>query len=103
MKKFYSALFAMIAVTLAGSAMAQKTNPSTANRLDYQRAGAPLGTEPADRQILAALKSVSAEKIKANIVRLVSFNESFDDLIDRDRPQAWNRCARCLGLDQVAV
>lgn len=74
MKRFYSALFAMIVVSLAGSARAQKTNPSTANRLDYQRVGAPLGTEPADRQILAALKSVSAQKIKANIVRLVSFN-----------------------------
>jgi len=69
-------LVALSAITLAslGSAVAQKTTHPADPKLDYEAVGAPLKPAPADPQILAALKSVSPEKIKANIARLVEFN-----------------------------
>jgi hypothetical protein len=44
-----------------------------AGRLDFEVAGAPLSADPADAQIAAALKQVSAERIRANVTRLVGF------------------------------
>ena len=51
----------------------QPAHPSR-NTRDYTVAGAPSVPAPADNQILAALKGVSAEKIRANIATLVNFN-----------------------------
>ena len=42
--------------------------------LDFERAGKPVAAEPMDKQIDAALKAVSTETIRANIEKLVSFN-----------------------------
>jgi hypothetical protein len=42
--------------------------------LDFERAGKPISAEPMDKQIDAALKAVSAETIRTNIEKLVSFN-----------------------------
>jgi Peptidase family M28 len=48
--------------------------PSTAgSRLDYAVAGSSLRASPIDRRIAAALREVSAERIKINIETLVSF------------------------------
>jgi hypothetical protein len=69
-------LAALSAITLLslGSAVAQKTTRPADPKLDYEAVGSPLKAAPADPQILAALKSVSTEKIKANIIHLVEFN-----------------------------
>ncbi|HEX4285714.1 MAG TPA: M28 family metallopeptidase [Terracidiphilus sp.] len=48
--------------------------PHPAARLDFEVAGAPLKADPADPQIAAALKQISAERVQANITRLVEFN-----------------------------
>jgi len=42
--------------------------------LDFERAGKPITAGPMDKQIDAALKAVSAETIRANIEKLVSFH-----------------------------
>jgi hypothetical protein len=46
----------------------------SAQQLDFATAGAPLAPSAADPQIAAALKDVSADRIRANIARLVDFN-----------------------------
>ncbi|HWT65940.1 MAG TPA: M28 family metallopeptidase [Terracidiphilus sp.] len=46
----------------------------SAQQLDFATAGAPLAPSAADPQIAAALKDVSADRIRADIVRLVDFN-----------------------------
>jgi len=74
MKTVYLAAISAITLVSLGSAVAQKTNHSTVPRLDYEAAGSPLKAAQADPQILAALKSVSTEQIKANIIHLVEFN-----------------------------
>jgi hypothetical protein len=45
-----------------------------AQQLDFKATGSPLKTDPADPQISAALRAVSAEKIREDIQRLVAFN-----------------------------
>jgi len=45
-----------------------------AQQLDFATAGTPLPPAPADPQIAAALKQVSADRIRADIARLVDFN-----------------------------
>jgi Peptidase family M28 len=52
----------------AGASMAD-----AASHLDYAVAGTPIAGSPADPHILAALKEVSAVRIKANIEALVAF------------------------------
>jgi hypothetical protein len=74
MKTLYLATLSAITFVSLGSAIAQKADHSTAPKLDYEAVGAPLKAGPVDPQILAAIKSVSAETIKANITRLVEFN-----------------------------
>jgi hypothetical protein len=44
-----------------------------ASRADYVVAGSPIAVSPADEHIAAALKEVSADRIKANIEALVGF------------------------------
>jgi hypothetical protein len=74
MKTLHLAALSAIALLSLGSAVAQKANHPTVRKLDYEAVGSPLKAEPADPQILAALKSVSIEKVKANITRLVEFH-----------------------------
>jgi hypothetical protein len=74
MKRRYFVLLATMAAVSIGSAKAQKVNNSRENKLDYEAVGSLLGKGPVDTQNQSALKSVSAEKIKANIVRLVEFH-----------------------------
>ena len=51
----------------------QKSQPVSAAKVDFQAVGAPLKADPVDTQIKAALKLVSADRIKSNITRLVEF------------------------------
>jgi hypothetical protein len=74
MKTIYLAVISAFTLVSVGSAVAQKTSRSTVPKLDYEASGSPLKAAPADPQILAALKSVSTEQIKANIIHLVEFN-----------------------------
>jgi hypothetical protein len=74
MKRRYFVLLATMAAISIGPARAQKSDHSRQIKLDYESVGSPLGKSSVDTQIQSALKSVSAEKIKANIVRLVEFH-----------------------------
>jgi hypothetical protein len=53
---------------------AQQTSHPGRDIRDYKIAGAPIAAAPADKQIVAALKDVSSDKIRANIAALVNFN-----------------------------
>jgi hypothetical protein len=53
-------------------APAQQAHRAAA-KLDFEVAGAPLSADPVDPRIAAALKLVSAQRIQANIARLVDF------------------------------
>jgi Peptidase family M28 len=70
----------------AGALLAQQiSNP--ASRRDYAAVGSPLPVSPIDKQIAAALKEVSGEKIHANIVALVGFkNRSTISSTESDLP-----------------
>ena len=70
-KQFRS--LATAGVLLALTAVAG-TAQTARGGLDFESAGKPIATEPMDRQIDAALKAVSAETIRANIEKLVSFH-----------------------------
>ena len=52
----------------------QKPHPAAAVKLDFEAVGTPIKADAVDAQIAAALKQVSTERIKANITRLVEFN-----------------------------
>lgn len=54
--------------------LAQAKAPAAKVRLDFEAVGAPVKVETVDPRIAAALKQVSAERIRANIERLVEFN-----------------------------
>jgi len=72
---------------IQSAADAQRATTIGDNVRDYRVAGKPIGAAPADRQIAAALKQVSAEKIRANIVALVNFgNRSTVSSLDTDLP-----------------
>ena len=62
--------------------------PSTAgSRHDYEVAGSPIAASPIDQQIAAALREVSAEKIKTNIETLVAFkNRNTTSSTESDLP-----------------
>jgi len=65
---------------------AQQPKPHAETR-DYLVAGKPLPKAPVDKQIAAALRQVSADKIKANIETLVTFkNRSTVSSLDTDLP-----------------
>jgi hypothetical protein len=72
MTRLIGCLTAGIALSFSCWSPAQ-TN-AAAGRLDFEVAGTSLKTDRADAQIAAALKMVSAERIQANISRLVEFN-----------------------------
>jgi hypothetical protein len=60
---------------------------NAASHHDYAIAGAPIPVSPVDKQIVAALGTVSAEKIKANIEALVAFrNRSTVSSTESDLP-----------------
>ena len=69
-----AALVALVFSTAACFAQAHTSSLSGTGKLDYTSAGTPLAAAPADPQIAAALRQVSPERIKANITRLVEFN-----------------------------
>ncbi len=67
----------IVVAALALSALcasAQKHAGAPAERVDYKAVGAPIGAVTPDPEIARALQAVSVEKIKANISRLVDFN-----------------------------
>jgi hypothetical protein len=55
------------------TAMFAQRGTTGGSRHDYEIAGSPVSASPADKQIAAALKEVSAERIKTNIETLVGF------------------------------
>jgi hypothetical protein len=59
---------------LSGFLSAQMAGRSGTAKLDFEAVGTPLGKARADAEIVEALKSVSAERIKSNIVHLVGFH-----------------------------
>ncbi|MGI4853418.1 MAG: M28 family metallopeptidase [Janthinobacterium lividum] len=63
-----------LALLTATSAAAQSGKMAADDAVDYRVAGRPLAAPAQDRQITAALKQVSPDAIKANISRLVDFN-----------------------------
>ena len=66
--------FAAGAVLSSLCLLSAQQAPRAMGRLDFEVAGAPLKADPVDPQITAALKQVSAQRIRANITRLVEFN-----------------------------
>jgi len=81
---FFSLFFLSGLATLG--AVAQQPKPHTETR-DYLVAGKPLPKAPVNKDIAAALRQVSADKIKANIETLVTFkNRSTVSSIETDLP-----------------
>ena len=74
MKRLHLAVLSGITLASFSPVHAQKTNPTQVHKVDYESIGSPIGYAPVDPQVTAALKAVSAEKIKANITRLVEFH-----------------------------
>ena len=68
-----AATFAL-AISQLASSQAAKPAPKPAAMLDFQLAGSPLAADPADPRIAAMLKEVQPARIKADIARLVEFN-----------------------------
>jgi Peptidase family M28 len=69
------------------SALFAQQASNAARHHDYAIAGAPIPVSPVDKQIAAALGTVSAEKIKANIEALVAFrNRSTISSTESDLP-----------------
>lgn len=73
MTRFFGPLAAVLAA-FSSLAVAAQQAQHAASRLDFQVAGTPLKADPADPKIAAALRQVSPERIRANITRLVEFN-----------------------------
>ena len=67
-------LLGLTLLSAAACSQAQTTKIAPDDPVDYRLAGAPLATAAADPGIAAALRQVSPEQIKANITRLVAFN-----------------------------
>jgi len=74
-RPYHHLAFAGLSVAMLSSVTyAQQAPHAGAKVRDYAVAGTPVTPAPADKQIAAALKEVSAEKIRANIETLVHFN-----------------------------
>ena len=58
----------------AGLVTPAQTQRTDANKVDFTAVGAPISKAPSDPEIVAALKQVSVERLKATISRLVEFN-----------------------------
>ena len=72
---------------LSLGASAQRTAYVGRELRDYRVAGTPVSAAPADRDIAAALREVSAAKIRANIEALVGFgNRSTVSSVETDLP-----------------
>lgn len=65
--------FGLPCIALLGLRLMAQT-PAAHSKLDYVVAGKPMTAAPVDKEIAAALRAVSAEKIQANIEALVKFN-----------------------------
>ncbi|MFZ1015573.1 MAG: M28 family metallopeptidase [Terracidiphilus sp.] len=77
-------LLTVFTLTFSSLAPARRAQHAAA-KVDFEVAGAPLAGDAVDPQIKAALKLVSAERIEANITRLVSFsNRSTISSLDTD-------------------
>ncbi len=74
MKILRSASTVTLAFSLAAGTMLAQRNTAPPERLDYSAAGAQLPVAQANLHVVAALKQVSPERIRANISRLVDFN-----------------------------
>jgi hypothetical protein len=70
----FALAFAALLVSSSLNAVAQTRTAPATDRVDFNSVGTPLRTPAPDAQIQAALKQVSADRIKANIARLVEFN-----------------------------
>jgi hypothetical protein len=81
-------LFASVSLALLPAVLhAQKPSPAPQNIRDYRVAGSLITAAPADKQIAAALKEVSTDKIRANIETLVNFyNRSTVSSVETDLP-----------------
>lgn len=72
--KFRNALAAVTLLFCSFAYTRGQANAAPQQRLDFQAVGGALPVAPADRQVASALKQVSPERIRANIARLVEFN-----------------------------
>lgn len=66
------AILTLFALLFAASGLSQR-KIGASKEVDYQRAGKPIEPGPANQQIAAALRQVSADRIRSNIARLVDF------------------------------
>ncbi len=64
----------LLTVTALCTSLCAQQIQSAKATVDYKAVGAPIAPAPFDPQITAALKQVSVERIKANITRMVEFN-----------------------------
>jgi hypothetical protein len=69
-----SSLFALTLVLVPPALMEAQQAPRAGARVDFEAVGAPLKADPADAKIAAALRQISADRIQANITRLVEFS-----------------------------
>jgi hypothetical protein len=73
--------------TLPSALHAQRASRRASDVRDYEATGAPISAAPADKQIAAALKQVSTDKIRENITALVDFkNRSTVSSVETDLP-----------------
>jgi hypothetical protein len=82
----HQVLVLLCCATFNSALFAQQAS-NAASHHDYEIAGAPIPVSPVDKQIAAALGTVSAEKIKTNIEALVAFrNRSTISSTESDLP-----------------
>jgi hypothetical protein len=80
-------LLSLLPVLVVCCATFAQQPSNAAARHDYVVAGSPIPVSPVDKQIAAALREVSAEKIKTNIEALVAFkNRSTVSSTESDLP-----------------
>ena len=80
-------LFLAVLMGTANTSLLAQKSPAHNETRDYLVAGTPLPADPADKQIAAALRQVSPDRIKANIESLVAFkNRSTVSSVETDLP-----------------
>jgi hypothetical protein len=70
----FSRTVAALVISMLFTGLSAQVGKTSREKFDYTAVGGPLAKAPVDPEIAAALKEVSAERIKANITRLVAFN-----------------------------
>ncbi len=65
---------AVASLALCSATLVAQKSPAQTTKIDYKAVGTPIAPAPVDPRIAAALKQVSMERIKANITRMVEFN-----------------------------